>query len=157
MLDRFTDKVAPWAPTILRVTLGVIMAYHGYQKLTVMTPAGFGENFLGGLGVPAPVFFGWVVTLVELVGGLALVVGAATRLAALANGLVLLGAILLVKVDVGLIAGQGGGAGMELDLALIALAIGVIALGPGRLSIDAATGVDAELETATDDRELTHV
>lgn len=139
-LDRFTDKVAPWAPTILRVTLGVIMAYHGYQKLTGMTPAGFGNNMLGGLGVPAPVFFGWVVTVIELVGGIALIIGAATRIAALLNGLVMIGAIALVKVDVGLIAPQGSGVGMELDLALLALAIGVLALGPGKLSVDGATG-----------------
>ena len=151
-MSRLTDRLAPWAPTVLRLTLGVIMAFHGYQKLTGMTPAGFGNGMLDGLGVPAPVAVAWVVTLVELVGGIALIVGAGTRVAALANGVVMLGAILLVKSDVGLIAPQGAGAGAELDLALLALAVGVLLLGPGRLSVDEALGVESIDLGAEDER-----
>lgn len=153
-MSRFTDRLAPYAPTILRVTLGVIMAVHGWQKLTGMTPEGFGTNMLAGLGVPVPVVFGWLVTLVELVGGIALVLGFASRIAAGANALVLIGATLLVKSDVGLIAPIGAQLpGAELDLALVALAVGVVILGPGRLSIDRATGVD-EIDLTTEDERL---
>ncbi len=151
-MTRLTNRLAPWAPTVLRVTLGVIMAVHGWQKLTAMTPAGFGNGMLDGLGVPAPVAMAWVVTLVELVGGIALVLGLASRIAAAANGLVLAGATLLVKTDLGLVAEMGSPLpGAELDLALIALSIGVVALGPGRLAIDRSTGLDdTEVSVAHD-------
>lgn len=140
-LERFTDRLAPWAPTVLRITLGVIMAFHGWQKLTAMTPAGFGNGMLEGLGVPGPVVVAWAVTLIELVGGIALIVGFGTRIAAALIGLILIGATLLVKVDIGLIAGQQAPLpGAELDLALIALAVGIVALGPGKWSIDGASG-----------------
>lgn len=151
-LERLTDRLAPWAPTVLRVTLGVIMAVHGWQKLTGMTPAGFGNNMLDGLGIPGPVAVAWIVTLIELVGGIALIVGFGTRIAAALIGVVLIGATLLVKLDIGLIAGQGAPLpGAELDLALIALAVGVIALGPGRWSVDRATGNEViDLTVASD-------
>jgi putative oxidoreductase len=142
-LERFTDRVAPWAPTVLRVTLGVIMAYHGWQKLTAMTPAGFGNGMLEGLGIPGAVAVAWAVTLIELVGGIALIVGFGTRIAAALIGVILVAATLLVKTDIGLIAGPDAPLpGMELDLALLALAVGIIALGPGKLSIDGASGND---------------
>lgn len=156
-MTRPTNRLAPWAPTVLRVTLGVIMAVHGWQKLTAMTPAAFGNGMLDGLGVPAPVAVAWLVTLVELVGGVALVVGFASRIAAAANALVLAGATLLVKGDLGLIAEMGSPLpGAELDLALIALALGVVALGPGRLAIDRSTGLDdVEVAVVDDDRDRT--
>jgi uncharacterized membrane protein YphA (DoxX/SURF4 family) len=61
---------------------------------------------------------GFVVTFVELVGGILLMVGLLSRLAALVLTIHLTVALLPVKVDVGLIAPHSAGA--ELDLALIA-------------------------------------
>lgn len=48
-----------------------------------MGPANFGGDMLAGLGIPAPVALGYVVTFAELIGGLLLVVGLLTRFAAL--------------------------------------------------------------------------
>ena len=139
----FLRPLAPYAPVVLRVIVGAVMAAHGWQKLTAMGPATFGENMLAGLGVPAPVLTGWLVTLVELVGGVALVVGAFTRVAAILLASVLAGAVALVKLDLGLIAEMGSPMpGAELDLALIAGAIGVALLGPGTPSVDHATGIE---------------
>jgi putative oxidoreductase len=56
-------------------------------------------------------------------------------------------AILLVKVNVGLISAEGAVA--ELDLALIAGFIIVLLLGPGRLSLDHALGIERTSETVT--------
>lgn len=126
------------APLIARVVVGVIMAAHGLDKLTA-GPAGFAE-MLTGLGLPAPLVLAWAVTAIELGGGVLLIVGALTRVAALLNTAVLLGAIALVKIDVGLIAEQGAGA--ELDLALIAGLLVVALLGPGRPSVDHAVGIE---------------
>lgn len=151
-------RLAPAAPVVLRVVVGVVMAVHGWQKLTQMTPAGFGGGMVADLGVPAPVLVGWAVTLVELVGGIALVAGLLTRVSAVLIALLLAGATLLVKVDLGLIAPMGAPLpGAELDLALIAGAVGVLLLGPGRPSLDHMLGIEGDVPVVTDTpRESVH-
>ncbi|MEE8602834.1 DoxX family protein [Euzebya tangerina] len=147
-LNAQLHRLSPAAPVIIRVTLGVIMFAHGWQKLTEMGPANFGNNMLAGLGFPAPVFFGWLGTGIELVGGALLIVGFLSRLSGIALTAFLATATLLVKVDIGFLSTAGANLpGAELDLALIALALGVVALGPGRFSVDHALG----LETAAAD------
>ena len=125
---------------VLRVVVGVLIAAHGLQKLTTAGPAGFGRGTLAGLGVPLPVLVGYVVTFAELAGGVLLILGLLTRLAALVLTVDLVVAILLVKVNVGLIAMRGAGA--ELDLAFIAAFIALLLMGPGRLSLDHTVGLD---------------
>ena len=132
---RFTDPAA----LVVRVIVGIVMAAHGLQKL-MGGPANFGQGLLGQLGVSAPALMGYVVTLVELGGGILLVIGLLSRLAALLLTINLLVAILLVKINVGLIAEMGAGA--ELDLALIAGFVTILLIGPGRLSVDQAIGID---------------
>ena len=124
------------------------MAAHGLQKL-LGGPANFGA-FLLQLGVPAPTLTAYVVTLVELVGGILLILGLFSRLAALLLTIDLAVAILLVKLGVGLIApGDQPGTGYELDLALIACFLIVLFAGPGAASIDRAIGLnDKTAETA---------
>jgi putative oxidoreductase len=134
------ERLAGLAPLIVRVVVGVIMAAHGLQKL-MMGPANFG-GFLAQLGVPSPTLMGYVVTFVELVGGVGLVVGLFSRLAALLLTINLTVAILLVKVNVGLIAPPEAGAGAELDLALIAGFLTILFVGPGRLSLDYVLGIE---------------
>jgi putative oxidoreductase len=138
-----TGRHASLAPLILRVVTGLVMFAHGYQKLT--RPGGaesFGRDALAGLGVPEPVLMGYVVTFTELIGGGLLIVGLLSRLAALALTVDLTLAIVLVKLDVGLIAPKGGGAGAELDLALIAGFLAIVLLGPGSLSLDRALRIE---------------
>jgi putative oxidoreductase len=113
---------------VLRVSLGVIMTAHGLQKVQ-RGPAEFGRTALDSLGVPAPEVMGYVVTFVELGGGILLILGLLTRLAALGLTVDLVVALLLVKVKVGLIAEEGAGAGAELDLALIAGFLALLLMG----------------------------
>lgn len=134
------SRLAALAPLIVRLTVGTIMAAHGWQKL-VGGPGNFGQ-FLGQLGVPLPGLMAYVVTLVELLGGVLLILGLLSRLAALLLTINLTVAILLVKVNVGLIAPPEAGAGAELDLALIAGFLTVLLLGPGKLSLDRMLGLD---------------
>ena len=75
-------RFAGLAPLLVRVIVGIIMTAHGWQKLTQMGPAGFGQ-VLGQMGVPLPGLMGFVVTFVELLGGILLIVGLLSRLAAL--------------------------------------------------------------------------
>jgi putative oxidoreductase len=127
-----------------RVLVGFIMAAHGWQKLVDMGPATFGRQTLDPLGVPAPVAAGYLVTFTELIGGLLLMAGLLTRLAAIALTIDLVVAIILVKSGSPLIVpSDQPGAGVELDLALIAGFVIALFSGPGRLSLDRILGVDA--------------
>lgn len=140
--------LAGLAPLFARVIVGVIMAAHGLQKL-LGGPANFG-GFLQQLGVPAPTLMAFVVTFVELVGGILLILGLFSRLAALLLTIDLAVAILLVKLGVGLIApADQPGTGYELDLALIAGFLVVLFAGPGPVSIDRAIGLDGKTEETT--------
>ena len=135
-------RLASLAPLAVRVIVGIIMVAHGLQKLTG-GPANFGQG-LSGMGVPLPVLMAYVVTFVELIGGILLIIGLLSRLAALLLTIDLAVAILLVKVNTGLIAPQGSGAGAELDLALIAGLLVILFAGPGKLSLDYALGLDRD-------------
>jgi len=88
---------------------------------------------------------GYVVTFVELLGGILLIVGLFSRLTALLLTIDLVVAILLVKLNVGLIAPQGSGSGAELDLALIAGLLVVLLAGPGKLSVDHTLSLEPDL------------
>jgi putative oxidoreductase len=120
------------------------MVAHGWQKLFDTGLAAFGRSALDPVGVPFPVAAGYRVTFTELIGGLLLMAGLLTRLAAIALTIDLVMAIVLVKAKVPLIVPPDQpGAGMELDLALIAGFVIAVFAGPGRLSLDRLIGVDA--------------
>lgn len=136
---RSLGRLAGAAPVIARLILGVIMVSHGWIKV-VSGPIAFGEA-LASLGVPAPLLFGYLVTFLEFLGGIALIVGLLTRIVALLLTINMIGAIALVKVNVGLIGAEGAGA--ELDLALIAGFLTLALLGPGRPSLDHILGLES--------------
>lgn len=140
--------LAGLAPLIVRIIVGIIMAVHGFQKLAG-GPANFGA-FLGQLGVPAPTLMAFVVTFVELGGGILLILGLFSRLAALLLTINLTVAILLVKLSIGLIApADQPGVGYELDLALIAGFLTILFAGPGPVSIDRILGLDSKTSEST--------
>ncbi len=136
-------RLAGFAPLVVRVIVGIIMAAHGWQKLQG-GPENFG-GFLSQLGVPLPEFMAYVVTFVELIGGILLILGLLSRLTALLLTIDLVVAILLVKVNVGLLSPQGGGVGAELDLALIAGFLVILLAGPGKLSLDHVLGIERDV------------
>ena len=117
---------------------GVIFLYHGYQKLD----GGIGgvSGFLDSLGVPLPDVMAYVLTFGEIIGGILLILGLLTRVTALYFIVEMTLAIILVKLDMGLIA--QGGAGAELDLALISAMAAVATFGPGTLSVDRNMGLE---------------
>jgi putative oxidoreductase len=127
---------------LVRLIVGIIMAAHGWQKLTVFGPANFGQG-LAQSGVPLPIFMGYVVTFTEFIGGILLIVGLLSRLAALLLTINLTVAILLVNVHVGFFSSTSG-TGVELPLALIAGFLAILLAGPGRLSLDYLLGVERD-------------
>ncbi|MBV9452986.1 MAG: DoxX family protein [Rubrobacter sp.] len=136
-------QFAGFGPLILRVMAGIIMGIHGWQKLTEFGPANFGR-LLADLGIPLGVFMGYVVTFAELIGGIFLIVGLLSRLAALMLAIEMIVTTLLVKTHVGFIAPPGSGAGAELDLILLAAFLTILLVGPGRLAIDELLGIEGE-------------
>jgi putative oxidoreductase len=115
---------------ILRVTLGVLFFIHGLVKFQ-----GGIENVVGwfdSIGLPG--FMAYGVALLEMLGGLALIVGLATRLVSALFALLLIGATLKVKLSLGLF-GNGQMAGYELDLTYLAMAIYLAINGSRVLSL----------------------
>lgn len=62
-----------WYTLPARLVLGVPLAIHGYMKIAPGID-GFAE-ILGQTGFPIPMFFAWAAALIELVGGIFLVLG----------------------------------------------------------------------------------
>ncbi|MNZ92137.1 putative oxidoreductase CatD [compost metagenome] len=111
-------KKDEWGTTLLRVVLGVIFLVHGYVKFQggIENTSGFFES----LGLPG--FSAYVVALIELLGGVALVLGFGTRIIAGLLAIIMAVATIKVKLAVGFL-GNGQMAGYELDLALLAISV----------------------------------
>jgi len=116
---------------VLRVTLGLLFLIHGIVKFQ-----GGIENIVGwfdSMGLPG--FMAYGVALVEIIGGIALIIGLATRFVSALFALLMIGATLKVKLAVGLL-GNGQMAGYELDLAFLAIAVYLIMNGSNLFSIN---------------------
>ncbi len=130
-----------WAPTVLRVALGTVLFAHGAQKAFGWF-GGFGFDasmgfFTEGMGLPAPIAL--LVIAIELVGGLALIVGLGSRAAALGAAAVMVGAVATVHGEHGFFMnwfGAKAGEGIEYHLLVIAMSAGVILQGSGAASLD---------------------
>ncbi len=135
-----TQRFAVAVPLVLRIVIGGVMTYHGYQKFDDGIEGA--EMFFETVDAPAASVTAPLVAVVDLVAGIALILGAATRLAAIALGGVLVGALILVKTDIGVIGSMGEMPGAELDLALLAGLVVLVILGPGPVSVDRAAGIE---------------
>jgi putative oxidoreductase len=131
ILARATAGLVPYAPTILRVAAGIVFLVYGWNKL--QNPAGW-QDMMTGLGFPAPVVLSWFVLVLELVGGVALIVGFLVRPIALLFAIEMVVSSVTVKLSLGF--APQGATGIELDLALLAAALALVILGPGRPSVD---------------------
>ncbi|GAA0592827.1 DoxX family protein [Caenispirillum bisanense] len=99
-------RLAPYAALLLRLTLGVTILAHGLLKVVVFTPAGTAQYF-GSLGLPAAAAY--LVIFAEVAGGIALILGLWTRLAALLLVPVLLGALWVHAGNGWVFSAEGGG------------------------------------------------
>ncbi|MBZ5750569.1 MULTISPECIES: DoxX family protein [Metabacillus] len=120
-----------WSTLLLRVVLGITFFVHGLVKFQ-----GGIENTVGwfdSIGIPG--FMAYVVALIELVGGVALIIGFGTKIVSALLAIVMLGAILKVKLAAGFL-GNGQMAGYELDLVLLVMAVFLAVNDSKMLSLD---------------------
>jgi putative oxidoreductase len=129
------NRLWPWGILLLRVVVGLTFFMHGQQKLFGEGGVGGVGGFFGSLGVPAPGFFALVVSVLETVGGLALILGILTRVVGVLLAIDVIVAMLLVHAPNGFFAQNGG---IELVLVLAAAALALALTGPGALAFDHA-------------------
>ncbi len=129
--------------TILRLILGIVFFAHGAQKMLGWF-GGYGFTgtmgfFTQKMGIPAPLAF--LAICVEFFGGLGLIVGLLSRIAAFGIMVNMLVAIATVHYANGLFMnwfGNQKGEGFEYHLLVIAMCLTILIKGAGALSIDRA-------------------
>jgi putative oxidoreductase len=116
---------------LVRWMVAVVFLVHGSQKLFVF---GFGgvTNFFSHGGIPLPAVSAVVVTLVEFLGGLALLLGLGTRIAAALIAIDMLGAIVFVHGKNGFTLPNG----YEYALTLLVVNVALAIAGPGAFALD---------------------
>ena len=127
--------------TVLRVVAGVVFFAHGAQKaFGWFGGPGFGATMAGftqHLGVPA--FFAVLAILAEFLGGIGLILGLLSRIAAFGITVNMAVAIALVHARNGFFmnwAGSQGGEGFEYHLLVISVTILLMVRGSGAWSVD---------------------
>jgi putative oxidoreductase len=135
---------ARWAPIPLRLIVGYGFMEHGFAKLSKGP-----ENFaaiLHALSVPAPHFMAWLTILTELIGGLAVLLGAFVTLVSVPIAALLFVAIFTVHLPYGFSTiklmsvtasrAQFGPPGYECNLLYLACLAALVSGGSGPLAID---------------------
>jgi putative oxidoreductase len=138
------SSFARWAPIPLRLIVGYGFMEHGFAKLDRGLDAF--PAILQMIGVPLPHLMGLLTIFVEIVGGLAILLGALVPLASIPMAVVLLVAIFTVHLPYGfssikLLAvtpagAQFGPPGFETDLLYLACLAALVLGGSGPFSID---------------------
>jgi len=144
LFDSPSRRQIDTALAVLRVVLGITFILHGGQKLFVFGFAGVSGAFAQ-MGIPAPGLLGPFVAFVEFFGGIAILLGLLTRLAALGIAATMVVAILTVHLKNGFFAPTG----VEFPLSLLGSAIALIITGAGDFSLDAVIGKRLHARSAT--------
>ena len=137
-------SVAVWAPIPLRLIVGCGFMEHGFAKLS-RGPEVFAA-ILNTMAVPAPHLMAWLTILTEVIGGLAILLGAFVPLVSLPMAAVLFVAALTVHLPYGFSSikllsvtsgrAQFGPPGYELDLLYLACIAALVFGGSGPMAID---------------------
>ena len=141
MLTWMVGTEGDWVITITRIVLGVVFFAHGAQMaLGWFGGAGLQETirtFREHLRIPAPLAL--LSVAAEFLGGLGLIVGLLSRIAALGIAVVMAVALVAVHRKFGFFMnwfGEQKGHGIEYHVLVLALALTVIVKGAGAFSLD---------------------
>ena len=133
------------ATAILRVVLGLVFFAHGAQKMLGWF-GGYGFSgtmgfFTSAMHIPAPLAF--LAIAAEFFGGLGLILGFLTRIAAFGIAVNMLVAIATVHAPFGFFMNWSGaqkGEGIEYHLLVLAMTAFLTIRGAGAFSVDRALG-----------------
>lgn len=151
-LNRF--PIARLAPIPLRLIVGYGFMEHGFAKLA-RGPDAFAA-LLHAIGVPAPHLMAWFTILIEVLGGLGVILGASVTLASIPMAALLLAAIFTVHLPYGFSSiklmgvtaagAQFGPPGYECDLLYLACLAALVLGGSGPLAIDGLIKKESNIE-----------
>lgn len=119
------------AVLIGRVFISILFILAGWAKLTAISGT---AGYFGSLGLPMPTVTAVLVGLIEFLGGIAILVGFQTRIAAVIVALFTIGATLVAHMDF------SDGLNVMMTQKNLAIAGGLLALaayGAGNYSVDA--------------------
>ena len=125
-----------WGITILRTVTGTIFLLSGVEKLFISGLHNITELFVE-LGSPSPLAVATGVALIELLCGLALVVGLFTRLLCVPLALLMAGDILLIHGPNGFFVDNNG---YEYALLRLTATVVLIFTGSGKAALDTMLG-----------------
>ena len=113
---------------VLRIGLGVIFIAHGFGSIAAMSST---TQFFGSIGLGRALAY--IVSYGELIGGIALLLGIFTQIAATGLAIIMSGVLLFVKLN----APITGMHGNELELSLFVASVAIAFMGAGRFSLGA--------------------
>jgi putative oxidoreductase len=130
-MTKWLNSLQPFGALLMRLVLGASMAIHGYQKVIPNGALHHYAHYVVTLGLPY--WLGYVSAFTEFIGGIFLIIGLFTRLAAFLVAINMLVAFATVGVH------EGFGIYMNI-LALTAIALMLLFAGAGSLSFDRKIG-----------------
>jgi putative oxidoreductase len=120
-----SHKLLAYGPLSIRIVAGITFIAHGLPKFENIAGT---QGFFGSVSLPPELAI--PIGLLEVIGGIFLLIGVVTRIAAALFIIEMIGAIFLVKLPDGFVGGY------ELESLLIAIAVSLLLTGPGRISIE---------------------
>jgi len=118
-------KLTLYGPLPIRILAGIAFIAHGIPKLA--DPA-MTQGFFGNIGLPPELAI--PIGLLEVIGGIALLVGLVTRIASILLIIEMIGSSIVAKLSEGFVGG------FELDLLLMSVGISLLLTGPGKISVE---------------------
>lgn len=122
MMNKFANK--DLGLFIIRLSVAAVFIFAGVSKFMAVEQV---AGFFGSIGL-SPMFV-YLVASVEVLGGVAMLLGLFVRYAGILLAIVMVSAIYLVKAQMGF-------AAAELDIVLLASSLGIAMLGAGGWSLD---------------------
>ncbi|MDP2701808.1 MAG: DoxX family protein [Candidatus Rokubacteria bacterium] len=136
--------MSPLGATVLRIMLGVVYIAHGYYVYDVVTSDALSAMITKRLGLPLGDYITSYILLAHFVGGIMLILGVFTRIAAMANLPIMMGAVVLFHFDQGFFLrgviidaarGKADVVGYEYALFVLAATLAQCFLGTGALGL----------------------
>jgi putative oxidoreductase len=124
-MSKERDGLSSYAPLPLRILVGVAFILHGLPKLTGLEGT---QGFFNIIGLPQELAL--PIALLEVIGGMTLLIGLLTRVVSILFIVEMIGAIMAAKLDKGFVGGY------ELELLILAISLSLLMSGPGRVSIE---------------------